>query len=297
MSVQPGASQPFRIGVVTDQNLPWAEHLALWQRCEALGFDSAWVCDHFQQPSRPDGPYLEGWTLLAALAARTERLRVGVLVSSNTFRHPALLAKEALTVDHVSGGRLEVGLGAGWYRPEHDAFGITFPEAGELVSRFREAVTVLDLLLRQDTTTYDGAYYMLRDAPFRPRPVQQPRPPLTFGAHRRKMLSIVAEFGDRWNSHASVAEMAERNAMLDKACAAIGREPGTIIRSLYGWAAQMGTDPWASPTAFDDVIGRYQEAGISEFLLDAPPPASYPMMERIVTDVVPRLRAARSGGG
>ncbi len=287
------AGQPFRIGVVTDQNLSWATTLDLWTRFEQLGFDSAWVCDHFQQPSQPQGPYFEGWTLLAALAARTTRLRLGVLVSSNTFRHPPLLAKEAVTVDHISDGRLEFGLGAGWFVPEHVAFGLPFPEPPELVARFRESVRLIDLLLRQDVTTFDGDYYQVTDAPFRPGPVQRPRPPLTLGAHRPKMLRIVAEYADRWNSHTSVAEMAERNQILDEQCAAVGRDPRAIIRSLYGWASQMGVDPWASPGAFHDVIGRYQDAGVSEFLLDAPAPGAYSMMERIMGEVVPALRAAR----
>src|SRR6185295_5605088 len=112
---------------------------------------------------RPTGPYFEAWTLLAALAARTERIRLGVLVSSNTFRHPALLAKEAATVDHISNGRLDVGLGAGWYVPEHTQFGLDFPRPAELVARFREAVEVVDLMLRQEIVNYDGQYYQLKD--------------------------------------------------------------------------------------------------------------------------------------
>ena len=242
---QTADAQPFRIGLCTDQNLTWEETLEAWRRFEELGFDSAWVCDHYQQPSRPQGPYFEGWTLLAALAARTERLRIGVLVTCNTFRHPPLLAKEAVTVDHVSNGRLELGLGAGWYEPEHEHFGIPFPEPTELVERFREAVEVVDLLLRQDVTTYEGQYYQVREAPFRPGPVQRPRPPLTLGAHRSRMLRIVAEYADRWNSHGTPAEIAERNRILDEHCAAIGRDPRAIIRSLYGWAAKMGADPVA----------------------------------------------------
>jgi alkanesulfonate monooxygenase SsuD/methylene tetrahydromethanopterin reductase-like flavin-dependent oxidoreductase (luciferase family) len=288
-----GRNQPFRIGIVTDQNLTWPETVDLWTRFEQLGFDSAWVCDHYQQPSRPDGPYFEGWTFLAALAARTERLRLGVLVSSNTFRHPPLLAKEAVTVDHISNGRLELGLGAGWFVPEHTAYGIEFPEPAGLVSRFREAVEVIDLLLRNDVTTYNGQHYQVTEAPFRPASIQRPRPPLTLGAHRRKMLRVVAEYADRWNSHASIPDMAERNQILDEHCAAVGRDPNAIIRSLYGWASQMGTDPWASPEAFREVIGQYQEAGVSEFLLDAPAAAAHPMMERIMADVVPELRLQR----
>lgn len=279
-----------RFGLCTDQNLPWETLVERWRYFEELGFDSVWDCDHFQQPSRPQGPYFEGWTLLAALATQTSRIRLGVLVSCNTFRHPALLAKEAVTVDHVSGGRLEVGLGAGWYAPEHEAFGLRFPPPGELVGRFREAVEIVDGLLRQDVTTYDGRYYQLKDAPFRPAPVQRPRPPLTLGAHGPKMLRVVAEYADRWNSHGSVAEMGERNRILDEHCAAIGRDPRTIIRSLYGWASLLPADPWASTDAFAEVVGRYREVGINEFLIDAPGEDGFAVLERVASDVVPRLR-------
>jgi len=277
-------------GLCTDQNISWQETVERWRYFEALGFDSLWDCDHFQQPSRPHGPYFEGWTLLAALAAETTRVRIGVLVSSNTFRHPALLAKQAATVDHISGGRLELGLGAGWYEPEHAAFGLPFPEPKELVGRFRESVEIIDLLLRQEVTSYDGAYYRLDGAPFRPGPVQRPRPPLTLGAHRPRMLEIVARHADRWNSHGSVAEMRERNAILDEQCAKVGRDPTAIIRSLYGWAALMPADPWASVDAFAEVVGLYREAGIGEFILDAPGPEQFPVLERVARDLLPGMR-------
>jgi F420-dependent oxidoreductase-like protein len=282
-----------RFGIATDQNLPWPTLVERWQLFEALGFDSAWNCDHLIQPSRPTGPYLEAWTLLAGLAARTQRIRVGVLVSSNTFRHPALLAKEALTVDHISNGRLELGLGAGWYEPEHAMFGVAFPPVAERVARYREAVDVVDGLLRNDTSTHTGRYYQLRDAPLRPRPVQQPRPPLMLCAHGPKMLRIVAEYADGWNSFGTVAEMRERNAILNEHCAAIRREPRDIIRSLYFWPASMGEDPWQSVDAFEDMVGRYTEAGVNEFLVDVTPETNLAMVERVAAEALPRLRTKR----
>lgn len=283
--------QRLRFGICTDQNLPWPTLVERWQYFERLGFDSLWDCDHYVQPSRPTGPYFEGWTLLAALAACTDRIRLGVLVSCNTFRHPALLAKEAITVDHISQGRLELGLGAGWYRPEHEQFGIPFPDPSELVGRFREAVEIVDRLCRDEITTYAGQYYQLRDAASRPRPIQRPRPPLTIGAHGPRMLGIAARYADACNSFGTVAEMRTRNAILDEHCAAIGRDPGEIVRSLYGWAAMLPDDPWASVEAFRDVVGRYMEAGVNEFILDQPPAAQFPVVERVVTEVLPGLRA------
>jgi alkanesulfonate monooxygenase SsuD/methylene tetrahydromethanopterin reductase-like flavin-dependent oxidoreductase (luciferase family) len=284
----------FAFGIVVDQNMPWPDMLERFVYAERLGLDSAWVCDHFVQPSRPDyaGGYLEGWTLLAALAARTERIRLGVLVSSNTFRHPALLAKEAVTVDHVSNGRLDLGLGAGWYAPEHEMYGLELGEPAGLVERFREAVEVVDRLLRAEAAvSYEGRHYRLREALFRPGPIQRPRPPLTLGAHRPRMLAIVAEHADRWNSFGTVEEMRERNARLDEACAAIGRDPRAISRSLYGWASMMPRDPFASVDGFAEMVGLYREAGVEQFLIDMPEPSQYPVLERIAQDVVPRLRA------
>ena len=286
------AAGRFHLGIVLDQNMPWPATLERFQYAERLGLDSAWVCDHYVQPSRPTyaGGYLEGWTLLAALAARTERIRLGVLVSSNTFRHPALLAKEAVTVDHVSGGRLDVGLGAGWFEPEHAMYGLEFPGPAELVGRFREAVEVVDGLLRNEVLSYEGRHYQLRDAAFRPAPVQRPRPPLTLGAHGPRMLRIVAEHADRWNSFGPVEEMAARNTVLDEHCREIGRDPATIARSLYGWASLMPRDPFASVDAFAEMVDSYQAVGVHEFLMDMPAPAQYPVLERVVTDLVPGLR-------
>ncbi len=285
-----------RFGICTDQNLPFETLVERWQYFERLGFDSVWDCDHFNQPSRPDGPYFEGWTLLAALAARTTRIRVGVLVSSNTFRHPALLAQQAVTLDHVSNGRLELGLGAGWFVPEHERFGLPFPPPGERVGRFREAVEIVDSLLRHEATTFEGRYYRLTEASVRPAPLQKPRPPLTLGAHRPRMLRICAEYADSWNSFGTVEEMRERNELLDQACAAVGREPREIRRSFYGWASQMEAqglpDPWQSTAAFEDVVGRYLAVGIDEFVIDQPRREQFGVLEQVVTDVLPALRRA-----
>jgi F420-dependent oxidoreductase-like protein len=283
-----------RFGICTDQNMTWETTVDRWQLFEALGFDSIWDCDHFVQPSRPQEPYFEGWTLLAGLAAVTERARIGVLVSSNTFRHPALLAKQAMTVDHLSNGRLEVGLGAGWYAPEHEAFGIDFPERRELVDRFREAVEIVDLMLRQERTTYPGTYYQVQDALMNPLPVQKPRPPLMIGAKKPRMLEIAARYADTWNSSGSVDELRTRNAQLTEACERVGRDPSEIVRSLYGWAAVMPDDPWESVDAFTDVIGRYYDVGIHEFIIDQPRDDQFDIMERVATDVIPRMRRDQS---
>ena len=291
-----GNDMGIRFGICTDQNLAFDTLVERWQRFEALGFDSVWDCDHFNQTSNETGPYFEGWTLLAALAARTERIRVGVLVSCNTFRHPGLLAQSAMTVDHVSGGRLELGIGAGYTHGEHGRFGIELPPPGERVARFREAVQIVDHLLCNDTTTFNGRYYQLDGAYVRPAPIQKPRPPLTLAAHKPRMLRICAEFADTWNSLGSVEEIRERNRILDAHCADLGRDPATLRRSFYGWATVMSQqglpDPWESVGAFEDVIGRYREVGINEFIIDQPQAGQLDVLERIATDVIPPMRAA-----
>jgi alkanesulfonate monooxygenase SsuD/methylene tetrahydromethanopterin reductase-like flavin-dependent oxidoreductase (luciferase family) len=279
-----------RFGICTDQNMPWQKTAERWRLFEELGFDSAWNCDHLIQPSRPQGPYFEAWTLLAALAAVTKSIRVGVLVTSNTFRHPAVLAKEAITVDHVSNGRLDVGIGAGWYEPEHRMFGIDFPETKELVSRFKEAVEVVDAMLRNETTSYAGQYYQLREATSRPAPVQKPRPPLTLGAFGPRMLKIAAVHADTWNAFGSVEEIRQRNELLDQYCDEIGRAPTSLGRSLYCWAKTADTDPWVSLDAFEDVVGRYMEAGMNEFILDQPRDDQFDILEKAASHVIPKLR-------
>jgi alkanesulfonate monooxygenase SsuD/methylene tetrahydromethanopterin reductase-like flavin-dependent oxidoreductase (luciferase family) len=288
-------ARPLTFGICTDQNMTWERTVERWQMFEGLGFDSAWVCDHLVQPSRPTGPYFEAWSLLAGLAARTERLRLGVLVSCNTFRHPAILAKEAVTVDHISGGRLEVGLGAGWYEPEHSMFGIEFPETRELVGRFREAVQVVDLLLRQELSSFEGRYYRLREARSRPAPVQAPRPPLLLAAFGPRMLRVVARHADTWNAFGGPEEMRERNQLLDHYCTELGRDPNELTRSLYCWAVGPHDDPWVSVQAFHDVVGPYLEAGMNQFLIDQPRDDQLPTMERVAIDVLPTLRARGTG--
>ena len=288
------ANDGIRFGICTDQNLSFDTLVERWQLFETLGFDSVWDCDHFNQTSNETGPYFEGWTVLAALAARTERIRVGVLVSCNTFRHPGLLAQSAITVDHISNGRLELGIGAGYTEGEHRRFGIELPPPGERRRRFHEAVQIIDSLLRNETTTFKGEHYQLDGAYVRPGPVQKPRPPLTLGAHKTRMLRICAEYADTWNSLGSVDEIRERNQILDQHCADIGRNPKEIRRSFYGWSAVMPEqglpDMWESTTAFEEIIGRYSEVGINEFILDQPREDQFEVLHRVAADVIPRLR-------
>ncbi len=289
-------SRPLTFGICRNPTLPFPELVRQFRLYEELGFDTAWLTDHFQRPSGPEEPYLEGWTTLAAIIPQTRTIRAGVLVSSNTFRLPALLAKMAITLDQISGGRLEVGLGAGWYVREHEQFGVDFPAAAERVGRFTEAVAILDLLLRDAGGSFTGTYYRLDGAALVPASTQHPRPPLTLGAHGPRMLATVARYADRWNSFGTVAEIRERNERLDEACATVGRDPGAIIRSFFGqvprdtMADRLEFDPWDSPDAFAQMVGMYREVGITDFIVDGPEPHQIEMMGRIATDLLPGLR-------
>jgi alkanesulfonate monooxygenase SsuD/methylene tetrahydromethanopterin reductase-like flavin-dependent oxidoreductase (luciferase family) len=279
----------FHFGICTDQNMTWDKTVRRWQQFEQMGFESAWLCDHLIQPSRPEGPYFEAWTLLAGLAARTEKIRIGVLVTSNTFRYPSVLAKQVVTVDHISNGRLDFGFGAGWYEPEHTMFGLPFPETRELVGRFREAVQLIDATLRDDVSSYEGKYYRTQDLRSRPAPVQRPRPPFLLGAFGPRMLKLVAQYGDTWNAFGTPQEMLERNQLLDEYCVELGRDPETLDRSLYYWVPKADADPWKSEQAFHDVIGPYIEAGVNQFLFDQPGDEQFELLGRIASDVLPKL--------
>ena len=288
------ATTMLRFGILTMQHPPWSALVERWRRYEALGFDSVWLCDHFV--GQQGEPLFEAWTLLAALAARTQRVRLGAAVTCATFRHPALLAKESVTVDYVSGGRLELGLGAGWWAAEHALYGFPFGEPAERVTRFHEVVTVLDRLMSagEDPVSFEGRIYRLHDAPFRPTPVQRPTPPLVLAAQGRKMLELVARHADAWVGSFGLTpgEVAARNRFLDERCAALGRDP-RALRRVFLWAPWVqAVDPWDSADAFRDFVGRYREAGISELIFDEPRPEQRPTLERIAIDVLPALRAS-----
>ena len=166
---------PTRFGIqVPQQNGNWKDVLRLWQEADTLEFDTAWVFDHFLPIfSDPTGPCLEGWTSLAALAMETKRIRLGVMVTGNTYRHPAILAKMATTIDIISEGRLILGMGSGWFQLEHEIYDIEFPKLGDRLIALDESITLIKRLWTEDRTTFTGRHYHLRDAPFEPKPIQK----------------------------------------------------------------------------------------------------------------------------
>ena len=228
-----------RIGVMIEaqEGLTWERWFRLAERVESLGLDSLWRSDHFFSLSgHHDRPALECWTSLTALAQRSQRIRFGPLVSPMTFRHPALLARMAAAVDGLSDGRLVLGVGAGWNDSEHAAFGITLPALKERFDRLEEGIAVIKALWSGGTVDFDGRYYPLRGASALPRPIQKPAPPLLIGGDGElRLLRIVAQHADEWNSHAPGPEAYRaKRARLEEHCRAVGRDPNAIHRSWMG---------------------------------------------------------------
>jgi len=232
---------------------------------EEAGFTGIWVFDHFKPLyGDPSGPCLEAYTLMAALAAVTERVRIGALVTGVTYRHPSLLATEAVTIDHVSNGRLELALGAAWFEGEHRQLGFDFPPTPDRVRRLDEALDVIDLLMTQDNASYDGQYFRLENATYHPRPVQQPRPPIWIGASgERLMLPLVARRADVWHHSGAVPEMIRKSALIDRLAEEAGRDPASIRRA----GSLSLSQPW---DAIRERASRLRDAGFTYLVVDWP---------------------------
>jgi alkanesulfonate monooxygenase SsuD/methylene tetrahydromethanopterin reductase-like flavin-dependent oxidoreductase (luciferase family) len=288
-----------RFGLFLSQaNKSLAQVLDEFALAEELGFDVAYLVDHLvDTDGPPEHPCLESWTLLAGLAAHTSRIRLGVLVTSNTFRNPAVLLKSAVTVDHISDGRLVLGLGAGWHADEHRRYGIDLPAPAERVDRFEEAVELISLLMAQERTTYHGRFYHLDDAPLEPRPIQQPRIPILIAAHRPRMLRIAARHADQWDTFAEMpgtatdgvtSALADRVAAIDAACRAIGRDPATLRRST--WATR---DVLRSEAVYRAFVDHHRAIGFTDFTTVLPDPEHLPVLRHVAADVIPEFRLQR----
>jgi alkanesulfonate monooxygenase SsuD/methylene tetrahydromethanopterin reductase-like flavin-dependent oxidoreductase (luciferase family) len=306
-----------RFSIWPSANQPWGEILAAASYAEATGWDGVWIADHFM-PSA-DGPFpletptLEAGSLVAGLAAAVPRVRIGTLVLGNTYRHPALVANAAVTVDHVSGGRFTLGVGAGWQENEHAAYGIELPPVGPRIDRFAEAIEVIHSLLRTERTTFKGRYYEIVDGLCEPKPVQEPLPILVGGSGDR-MLGITARWADSWNTWGQPDHIAERSAMLTRSCELVGRDPDAIARTAQAlvFMADEGPDaagiakierlverspmPAIGGTAerLRDVVAAYAQAGLDELIV---PDRSLGMgtaklerMDRFIEEVAPAFR-------
>ncbi len=241
-----------RFGLDLSQHqLTWDEMVSRVHLAEEAGLDGVWAFDHFTALyGDPDGPSLEAWTLLAGLARETSRVRLGTMVTGMTHRHPAVLAAEVVTVDHLSGGRVECAVGAAWNEEEHRELGIPFPPVAERMDRLEEGVQALRLLFTEDDVTFEGRHVRLEHATYRPRPVQQPHPPIWVGGTgRRRTLPIAGRHADVWHGWADdAAELAAMNAIIDGAAEEAGRDPAQILRA----SSLSISEPWDEVrSAFD----------------------------------------------
>ena len=295
-----------QVGVLVVQNLPYDRWRSRVLELEQLGYDGVYVWDHLvHRTQEPSDPLFDGLTLLAAAAEFTSRLRLGTLVASPTIRHPVLLAKQAMTIDNVSDGRMELGIGAAGVLLDYEVLGIEPWSKAEQVQRFRETVEVVDSTLR-GATSYDGERWSGRGVTMSPGSVQRPRLPLTLAAHGPKTLAIAGRYADCWNTMTLrdlppdevLSQTASRARLLDEAAGEAGRDPSSIRRSVL-----IGSGSWpvlSSPEAFREAVLRYAEIGISEVVLlhpDHPAEqgvghgyAAPGIVQRLADEVLPGLR-------
>lgn len=271
-------------GVLLFPNTSWPTLVDRCQRAEELGFRSLWIDDHGVNPQAPTASWFEAFTTLAGLANRTRKILLGPLVSNVVLRHPALLARQAMTVENMSGGRLQLGIGAGYAPTDHGFVGTAPWSREERVERFAEAVALVDALLRSETVHYAGKHYRAEGLRLRPQPAQRPRPPLCVAAHDRSSLRLVARFGDIWSSFGGWGLSSQqlldvtraRSALLDDYCAELGRDPSSIRRQILAGSPATTPDPiWSSVAAFDDWVAGWRLVGIDEIVLYFPPELLY----------------------
>ncbi len=281
-------SHPLRVGIKLSQQHTDVETLrAVWHIGDEGGFDHIWVFDHFAPiGTQLEGPMLEGWTLLGAMAEATRRARIGCMVTGNTYRHPAVLAKMAVTVDQLSGGRLEMGIGAGWAEREHTMYGLPFPSTGERIDRLGEACALMKALWTQDVVEYSGRFYQLSGAQTDPKPVQRPHPPLWIGGQgERKTLRVVADHADVWNFPGDALDEATRlSAVLDQYCAEAGRDPTRIRRSVQLRVEDRGTDGVLR------LAEGFVHRGFTELILIVAGPRAGQLAELAASHLLPDIR-------
>lgn len=281
--------KPLRFGIKTaPQHTTYEAMLAVWQEADQLPvIEHAWLFDHYA-PIMGDinGPCLEGWTLLAAFAAVTKRLRLGLMVTGNTYRNPAVLAKIAATVDVISQGRLDFGIGAGWNEYEHTSMNLPLYKPGQRIRRLDEACELIKLLFVQPTTDYEGRYYQLKEARCEPKPVQRPYPPFVIGGGGEQLtLRVAAKHADIWNSTGGPVEVFQHKvAVLHEHCAAIGRNPDDIELSV-----QLPVD-YANLAATVQTTQNFVDAGAKHLILNLRPPFPEGIVTRLVQEVIPQIR-------
>jgi len=255
---------------------------SLAEHVEHSGWDGVWLADHFM-PNAEDTsqPWPEAWTTMGALAATVPRIRLGTLVTGNTYRHPAVLAKMAATVDHISGGRLVLGIGSGWQENEHEKYGIPFHTVAGRLRRLDEACEVIRRLFTEDSVTFDGKYYRLTDAPLVPKPMQDPLPILIGGGGEKMTLKIAAKHANEWNVWGTVDILKHKMSILDRHCDSLGRDPREIQRSAVALLFLSDDEEFirkmtgrggqpviaGNVNQVQDIVAAYKEAGVDELIV------------------------------
>jgi F420-dependent oxidoreductase-like protein len=269
------------------QHVTYEAMLEVWREADSIpGIEHAWLFDHFAPiNSDVNGPCLEGWTVLAAFAAETKRLRLGLMVTGNTYRHPAVLAKIAATVDVISSGRLDLGIGAGWNVYEHESMGIPLYAPGERIRRLGEACDIIKSLFTQHTTDYDGRYYQLKDARSEPKPVQKPYPPFVIGGSGEQLtLRVVAKHADVWNFGGSDPEQFKhKQSVLRQHCEAVGRDFSEIALSIQ---STVFPDDLQKTT---DTLQALVDVGATHLVLNIRPPYTERIVTRLAEEVIPKI--------
>jgi len=261
----------------------WSEILDVSRYAEQTGWDGVWIADHFMPMAGDlDVPMHECWSVLAALAASVPRVRLGALVAGITYRSPAVLAKQAVTIDHISDGRLVFGIGAGWQENEHAAYGIELGSIKERLDRFEEACQIITELLGQDRTTFAGSYYRITDAPLVPKAATGKLPVLIGGGGEKRTMRIAAQYADEWNVWGDPALLAAKGQVLDRHCEDLGRDPASIKRSANALLFLSEDEQWVSdrrsrdvgraaiigtPAEVVDIVAGYEEAGVDELII------------------------------
>lgn len=264
-------------------SLAFADVMTLADHVESTGWDGIWYADHFM-PNQEDTsvPWPEAWTTLAAMASRVPRIRLGTLVTGNTYRHPAVLAKMASTVDHISGGRVVLGLGSGWQENEHRQYGIPFYSVRERLERLDEACMVIRSLFNEPSASYQGRFYQLENASLEPKPVQSPLPLMIGGGGEKRTLKITAKYANEWNVWGTVETLVHKMKILDQHCVDVGRDPSEVQRSAVALLF-MNQDRSAldkirelkmpnpaiigTPEEVRDVVQAYEAAGVDELIV------------------------------
>ena len=294
-----------RFQVLSVPSVPMADLIDRFVWLEALGVDVGALADHFVDWSKPTNDWFECWTTLAAIAAKTSSMRLTSCVTQIPLRNPAMLAKQAITVDHISGGRLEIGLGTGiTIDPSTEMIGQQNWSEGERVERFGEYVEIVDSILVEEVTSFSGRYYQVSGAESHPRPVQRPRPPIMVGALGPRMIRRAARYADIWNSlsfsddfDVQLAETAERVDRMRHECATAGRDAGDVRFSYTIFDAEARPKGgriryYESEDLFVELVERAIALGMSEISLYYPMDATQlPVFERLMTQTVPAIRA------